>query len=55
MRTKLAVQQKLSRLDSHINRAVYHIKTNEGREALEVLTQLKEISEDIQTLINRED
>lgn len=54
MYTKVPVQNKLSRLDSAINRVVYHIKANEGREALAVLEQVKEISEDIQTLVNRE-
>lgn len=54
MYTKLPVQSKLSRLDSAINRAIYHIKANEGQNAIDVLLQVKEISEDIQTLINRE-
>lgn len=54
MYTKQAVQNKLERLDSMLNRAIYHIKHNEGRPAVDVLLQVKEISDDIQTLINRE-
>ena len=54
MYTKQAVQNKLSRLDSAINRAIYHIRANEGREAVAVLEEVKEISEDIQTQVNRE-
>jgi len=54
MHTKQAVQNKLTRLDSQINRVIYYIKRNEGREAIATLDQLKEISDDIQTLINRE-
>lgn len=54
MYTKQAVQNKLSRLDSAINKAIYHIKHNEGRNAIDVLVEVKEISDDIQTLINRE-
>lgn len=54
MYTKQTVQSKLTRLDSMINRAIYHIKRNEGRDAIIALEQVKELSDDIQTLINRE-
>jgi hypothetical protein len=54
MYTKTAVQNKLTQVNRAISLVSYHIKQNDGRKALEVLEQLKEYSEDIQTLINRE-
>lgn len=54
MQTKLAVQNKLTRMDSLINKVIYHIKRNEGQAAIDGLSQLKEYSGDIQTLVNRE-
>lgn len=54
MYTKIPVQNKLTRLDSAINRAIYHIKHNEGQNAIDVLMEVKELSDDIQTLVNRE-